>query len=374
MEGKLVKAELIFAKEESEPRAVPTVAEFVDSYIAKRTDTKPATLIVYKRCRTLLAAHFPSWQIDEITTADAKDFCRWMRARPKKPLAENTARRMTGFAHQFFNDAVERELLAKNSFLARDIKVAVRGNAERFYFVSRDDAAKVSEACPDAQWRLIFALSRFGGLRCPSEHLALKWGDVDWSNNRIRVPSPKTEHHEGKGERMLPLFPELRPHLEAAFDEAPEGTEFVITRYRDATQNMRTQFNKIVRKAGLTPWQKPFHNMRATRQTELSDQFPEHVVCGWLGNSEDVATKHYLHTTDEHFAAAISTPTAVGLGAKTARNPTRAPSESTRNDAHRETPNEKTPCFQRVFASNVDDIGLEPTTSTMSTWRSNQLS
>jgi len=57
--------------------------------------------------------------------------------------------------------------------------------------------------------------------------------------------------------------------------------------------------------AGLTPWDKPFHNMRATRQTELSDQFPEHVICQWLGNSQAVATKHYLHTTDEHFERAI---------------------------------------------------------------------
>ena len=39
------------------------------------------------------------------------------------------------------------------------------------------------------------ALSRYGGLRCPSEHLALKWSDVDWDKSRIRVPSPKTEHH-----------------------------------------------------------------------------------------------------------------------------------------------------------------------------------
>ncbi len=29
------------------------------------------------------------------------------------------------------------------------------------------------------QWRLIFALSRYGGLRCPSEHLALRWGHID---------------------------------------------------------------------------------------------------------------------------------------------------------------------------------------------------
>ena len=371
---KLTKFGLIEAAASEQSVAAQTLAGYVTDYIAKRIDTKPATLIVYRRCLNLLAEYFKAKRLDELTAADAKDFARWMRTKPTRPLAENTARRMMGFARQFLNDAVERELIGKNPFLARDIKVSIRGNAERFHFISREDAAKVLEACPDVQWRLIFALSRFGGLRCPSEHLALKWGDVDWLNNRVRVPSPKTEHHEGKGERMLPLFPELRPHLEAAFDEAPEGTEFVITRYRDATQNMRTQFNRIVRSAGLTPWDKPFHNLRATRQTELSDEFPEHVVCQWLGNSQAVATKHYLHTTDEHFTKATtdcSAAPALHYPAETLRTASQLPL----------TRNEQTPVLQgfavacdSVRISKVDDIGLEPTTSTMSTWRSNQLS
>ena len=41
-------------------------------------------------------------------------------------------------------------------------------------------AYKVLEACSEAQWRLLFALSHFGGLRCPSEHLALTLDAVDW--------------------------------------------------------------------------------------------------------------------------------------------------------------------------------------------------
>jgi integrase len=46
-------------------------------------------------------------------------------------------------------------------------------------FVTREEAHAVMDACPDAEWRLLFALSRFGGLRCPSEHIALRWADVD---------------------------------------------------------------------------------------------------------------------------------------------------------------------------------------------------
>ena len=133
--------------------------------------------------------------------------------------------------------AQRRKLLTDNPFA--DLVSAVRGNPSRLYFVTRDEAGKVLDACPDAEWRLLFALARFGGVRTPSESLALKWGDVDWENNRIRVPSPKTEHIEGKESRPIPMFPELRPHLEAVFDQAEPGTEYVINRYRGGNVNLR---------------------------------------------------------------------------------------------------------------------------------------
>jgi hypothetical protein len=78
----------------------------------------------------------------------------------------------------------------------------------------------------------------------------------------------------------------------------------IITRYRDRNSNLRTQLERIIRKADLKPWPKLFQNLRATRETELAEEFPIHVVCDWIGNTQAVATKHYLQTTDEHFARA----------------------------------------------------------------------
>ena len=77
-------------------------------------------------------------------------------------------------------------------------------------------------ACPNAKWRLLVGLARYGGLRVPSEVVALRWGDIDWDKGTFTVTSSKTEHHEGKGERMVPLFPELLPLLQEAFDMAEE--------------------------------------------------------------------------------------------------------------------------------------------------------
>ena len=141
-----------------------------------------------------------------------------------------------------------------------------------------EDAAKVLDACPDHEWRLIFSLARFRGLRTPSETQKLRWCDVDWARGRLLIHSPKTEHHEGKETRWIPLFPELREHLDAAFDTPADGSDFVITRYRDGDQNLRTHMLRIIKRAGLKAWPKLFQNLRSTRETELAEIYPLHVV------------------------------------------------------------------------------------------------
>jgi hypothetical protein len=75
----------------------------------------------------------------------------------------------------------------------------------------------------------------------------------------------------------------------------------MVTIAREAGKNSRTRFAKIIAKAGVEPWPKLFQNLRATRQTELAGEHPAHVVCDWMGNSQAVASKHYLHTTEEDF-------------------------------------------------------------------------
>jgi hypothetical protein len=69
--------------------------------------------------------------------------------------------------------------------------------------------------------------------------------------------------------------------------------------------NLRTQLTRILKRAGLKPWPKLFHNVRATRETELAAEFPLHVVTEWIGNSQAVATRHYLHVTESDFQTAM---------------------------------------------------------------------
>lgn len=142
-------------------------------------------------------------------------------------------------ARQFFRAAVRKRLIAENPFV--DLSTPAQVNTDREFFITLAGTEKRIDACPDSQWRLIVALSRFGGLRCPSEHLRLTWKDVDWERRRLTVHSPKTANHPGGESRVIPLFPELRPYLEEAFDAAAPGTEHIITRYRDPKANLCTQ-------------------------------------------------------------------------------------------------------------------------------------
>lgn len=164
----------------------------------------------------------------------------------------------------------------------------------------------VLEACPDTDWRLIFALSRYAGLRCPTEVLGLRWTDIDWERGRLRIDSVKT------GLRSCPLFPEVRAVLAEAFERAEPGALHCVTRYRDSAANLRTQAHRIIERAGLEPWPKTFVNLRSTRRTELQERFPSHVVNTWLGHSEKVAERHYLQVTDEHWGRAVDSGSPTG--------------------------------------------------------------
>ena len=52
---------------------------------------------------------------------------------------------------------------------------------------------------------------------------------------------------------------------------------------------------------------------------ELAAAFPAHVVCEWLGNTEDIAREHYFRVTDDDFARATGRRAARGDDAQDGR-------------------------------------------------------
>ena len=377
---KLAKAGLI---QLAESMHVPTLDEFVEDWIESHrgTNLKESTITVYGRCKRLLLKYFDkSRPIDSITKGDATE---WQSKLQQARLAENTVRKMASVAKQMFRHAIDKEFISTNPFAS--LKSSVRANDDRSHFVTVEEIQKALDSAPDAEWRLIIALARFAGLRTPSEIYSLKWGDVglDLDKPRMTITSPKTAHHKNGASRVCPVFPVLVPYFEDAFQAAANGMasiapdRHVVETHRFVSRNLSTEFKRILKRAGVTPWPKLFINLRSTCQTELENKFPTHVVCKWLGNSPQVAQKHYLKVTDDHFEQASRltqqlTPDSSGQMETPAGNATDTIGEKTSVLQSRPTKTEL-PRLPRQPRS-MDDIGLEQTTSTMSTWRSNQLS
>jgi len=304
-------------------RVTKSLGAFIESYIANKNIKKPNTRRNYDQTRKYLVEYFgPEKDLRDILPGHADDWREWLL----KYHSEATVSREVKRARQFFRAAVRKKLIAENPFTGLPAPEQV--NEGREFFVTQETAYDVIDACPDNQWKLIFALARFGGLRTPSEVLRLSWSDVDWERNRITVRAPKTEHHKDGGIRQIPIFPELRPFLEAAWDQAEEGATYVITRYRQKNCNLRTQLCRIIGWAGHQVWPKLFQNLRASRETELLAEFPIHVVCYWLGNSEKIAKKHYLMVRDDDFRRAVEG--GAKSGAQVVQKPVQQPAASSR--------------------------------------------
>ncbi|WP_417744719.1 tyrosine-type recombinase/integrase [Rosistilla oblonga] len=288
-------------------RSTTRLSAFVDEYIENRTDLKPRTVIKFNATKDYMIAHFGAdCDLRKVTEADGQAFRIYLLSQQNSKgqnMAENTVRKHTQIAKQFFNHAVSRKLLRVNPLAG--LPSTVMPNKERMHYITHDDARAVIDACPDAQWRLIFALARYGALRCPSEVLELKWSDIDWDKQEMLVRSEKTAHHVGQGSRRIPIFTDLLPFIEDA-QELSEGMgEYLIHRYRDGESNLRTQLHRIIKRAHLTPWPKAFQNLRASRATDLVMHHPLHVVSQWTGHSIETMRKFYLQVTDEHRQAAL---------------------------------------------------------------------
>ena len=115
---------------------------------------------------------------------------------------------------------------------------------------------KLLEAA-NSQWALMIALWRRAGLR-KTEVFNLQWSDVIWDQGRMRVPSPKTAHHDGRDERFVPIG-DIIPQLNDSFELQMDNR--LITQYTASNTNLDKPFKQIITNAGLTAWPKLFQNL-----------------------------------------------------------------------------------------------------------------
>ena len=123
----------------------------------------------------------------------AEDFAESMR---KCKLSPSTINKRIKTARQIFNAMIREKITHENPF--QTVKVTPTIDQERNVYVERERVERIIDSIPDPEWKLIIGLSRYCGLRAPSEILSLTWDCILWDKKRMIVKSSKTEHYEGK--------------------------------------------------------------------------------------------------------------------------------------------------------------------------------
>ena len=303
LHDRLVKAGLVRPRQEND-RPV-SLGDFLDAYFAGLGTQKPTTARNNSRARRLLEEFFGKDRtLISITEGDADDYRLWLLN--TKKLAKGGIGRDIGRAKTFLKAAARKRLVPASPFA--HVQCPSQTNPSRKHYIPAEVIDKVIEACPDHEWRLIFALARYAGLRIPSEIQGMKWEDIHWESNRFTVRATKVEHHAGHETRSVPIFPQLRPYLEEARQKSNEGDQYVISRASHGP-NLRRYAEQIIKRAGVQQWPKLFVNCRASCEKDLMEVHRPDAVLAWIGHSARVALQHYAPgPTESDYQKAVQNP------------------------------------------------------------------
>lgn len=289
-----------------------TLAELLDWFTdqLKKRKSAPSTLENFRVVAMNLQAKFGADRLLRAFHAnDASAFAEYLEGSARVSngtgLAPATVSRRCRRAKEIFAQAVDQGWLAENPFQ----KIPSRGeiNEANEYFVPRDIANDLIEAAGDLRFRLILALVRYAGLRCPSEIRPLQWSWVDWENQTLRVYAPKTARYPKGSWRVLPLYPEVITRLNAVWDTVGAGDgDAMFPILPNSGTALRNRLEKICHRVGVEFWPRPFDNLRASCENDWLEEYPIHRVAAWMGHSPKVALEHYNLVAKEQVARKAS--------------------------------------------------------------------
>ena len=315
-----------------QPRSVNDVIEALRDRLA----LQGARLSYRQNCECMQRVHIsPAMghrRIESITRDDVERLARSMLGRG---LAPKTVRNVVSFLHSAFELAVENGWVASNP-VTRAARPARRGHRDAnpdLQFLTLDELRTVIDAIPDHPvarapaarrrgrsgpappppvdllgpvMRVIVLAAAVTGLR-QSELLGLRWRDVDWGSQRIRVRSVyvRGEHStEGKSDlstrRSVPMSDWLQTELElwrcsTAFD-GDDDLVFAhphLGKPLDRTKVTR-RFQAACRAAGVRVIR--FHDLRHTFATQLAASgAPLRTIQEFLGHASVTTTQIYSH-------------------------------------------------------------------------------
>jgi len=284
------------------PGMVRTGATFADAaaeflrYAECDRACKPSTLSDY---RSVLNAHlrpaFASMSLEEITPEVIE---RW-RTRLDGGLSNRTKNKLLVVLHGVFRRAQKAYGLPRNPVV--DVEKHPQRSSGDIDVFSPEEVMALVRAAASPQDAAIYLTAAFTGLR-RGELIALRWRDVDFAGQSIRVRASYaggqlTTPKSGKV-RSVPMAPEVASALAALGQrELFTGEDDLVFPgetggYLDGSA-LRRRYGAALTQAGLRPLR--FHDLRHTFGTRMIGVADIVRVQEWMGHADIQTTRKYLH-------------------------------------------------------------------------------
>jgi integrase len=226
-----------------------------------------------------------------------------MRRNGKAPKTIQNAYRLL---NQIFEFAKQKEWCQANP--CEEVKSPRVERQTELRFLNQEELADLLRSVDidglfGATDRLLFLTAALTGMR-QGELLALRWKDVDWQAERIRVRRNYVRGHwvtpKSRRMRSVPLAPvvaeELEIHRQRSNYDSGDDLVFAHPETGDVLDHCQLvrRFKKALKAAGLPPLR--FHDLRHTFGTQMAaNGTPPLKLKEWFGHGSVKTTEIYEH-------------------------------------------------------------------------------
>jgi len=284
------------------PGMVRTGATFADAaaewlrYVERERACKPSTVEDYRQMVRMLNRSFERHPIESITRQDLE---RWKAAvASERGMSNRTLQKYLVALNGIFKRAMKIWNLPRNP--AAEVerpRLTRRGKIDVF---STEEVMALVRAADSEQDAAIYLTAAFTGLR-QGELLALRWRDVDFELELIRVRANFTHGGEGSPksgqERAVPMMREVAGTL-ATLSQRERFTtpdDLVFSSQLGghiSPKHLGARYRRALDQAGLRRLR--FHDLRHTFGTHAIRAADPREVMEWMGHADLKTTQVYL--------------------------------------------------------------------------------
>lgn len=260
-----------------------TLGELIDRFMETKSGIKEVSIRTFSDRFNRVRHYFDcSRPASSVTEDDASSFkAHLLKERGFSPVS--AAASITD-CRSMYRYAIRKKLVVENPFEC--IVAGPLTNDSRFRFIERELIEKTLQYCIGDHVKFGVMLSRYAGLRIPSEIRHMKYSDFGKEGFFVHE-NTKT------GRREVPFFHELR-EMFYSLKERNRKDEYVFPRSMVSKWGLTSRYVGALERGKIERWPRLFNNLRASCVTEYDELgFTEKTLDSIFGNTERIRKRHY---------------------------------------------------------------------------------